>query len=182
MIDGVLKIIDRTIGVEGDYSNHPSDRGGPTRWGITQAVARANGYFADMRHYPRDKAVSVYLRRYWQQPSIDAVGTVSMPIAEEMFDTAVNMGATWPALFLQKALNGLNAQGKHYADIAEDGDIGPATITALKAFIAKRGADGEKVMLTALNVLQGARYFEIVTKRRQNEDFLYGWLKNRVSL
>lgn len=181
-MDGVLKIIDRTIGVEGGYSNHPSDRGGPTRWGITQAVARANGYFADMRYYPRERAVEVYLKRYWRQPSIDSVGLLSMPIAEEMFDTAVNMGPSWPPLFLQKALNGLNAQGKHYADIAEDGDIGPATISALKAYLDKRGAEGEKVMLTALNVLQGERYFAITTARRKNEDFLYGWLKNRVSL
>jgi len=38
-----LELIDRVIGVEGGYADHPADRGGPTRWGITQAVARAYG-------------------------------------------------------------------------------------------------------------------------------------------
>ena len=179
---GVFAIIDRTIGIEGGYSNHPSDRGGPTRWGITQAVARSNGYDGDMRHYPREMAVAVYLKRYWEQPKINKIALVSMKLAEELFDTAVNMGTAWPPLFLQQALNGLNAQGKHYADIAEDGDIGPATIAALTAYLKRRGKEGEAVMLIALNVLQGARYFSIVANRRQNEDFLYGWLKNRVQL
>lgn len=179
---GVLAIIDRTIGVEGGYSNHPSDRGGPTRWGITQNTARSNGYYGDMRHYPREMAVAVYLKVYWEQTKISRIAQVSVHIAEEMFDTAVNMGPAWPPLFLQRALNGLNAQGKHYADIAEDGDIGPATVSALTAFLKKRGAPGEKVMLIALNVLQGARYFDITKARAKNEDFLYGWLANRVAL
>jgi lysozyme family protein len=148
---GVLAIIDRTIGVEGGYSNHPSDRGGPTRWGVTQAKARENGYDGDMRHYPREMAVAVYLKDYWQKPKINAVAMVSTVIAEEMFDTAVNMGTAWPPLFLQQALNGLNRQGADYKDIAEDGDIGPATLGALRAYLAKRGKQGERVMLIALN-------------------------------
>jgi len=28
-------LIDKVIALEGDYSDHPADRGGPTRWGIT---------------------------------------------------------------------------------------------------------------------------------------------------
>ena len=59
---GVLDIINATIGVEGGYSNHPSDRGGPTRWGVTQAKAREHGYVGDMRQYPREMAVAVYLK------------------------------------------------------------------------------------------------------------------------
>ncbi len=179
---GVLAIIDRTIGVEGGYSNHPSDRGGPTRWGITEAVAKGNGYHNDMRQYPREMAVAVYLKRYWTQPRINRVAQINMSIAEELFDTAVNMGTSWPCLFLQQALNGLNRRGKDYGDIAVDGDLGPATLAALTAFLKRRGKEGERVLLIALNVLQGARYFSIASSRPANEDFLYGWLKNRVAL
>ena len=177
---GVFHVIDNTIGVEGGYSNNPSDTGGPTRWGITQAVARSNGYDGDMKQYPREMAVAVYLKRYWEQPKINKVALISMPIAEELFDTAVNMGVAWPPLFLQQALNGFNDQGTHYADIAVDGDIGPATLTALTAFLAKRGQPGVAVMLKALNILQGARYFSITALREKNEDFLYGWIANRT--
>ena len=36
----IESMIEATIGKEGGYSNHPADRGGPTRWGITERVAR----------------------------------------------------------------------------------------------------------------------------------------------
>ncbi len=39
----VDSLIDEVIGREGGYSNHPADRGGPTRWGVTEKVARAHG-------------------------------------------------------------------------------------------------------------------------------------------
>jgi lysozyme family protein len=181
-MDGVLKIIDDTIGREGAYSNHPSDTGGPTRWGVTESVARRNGFAGDMKLYPREMAVAVYLKRYWEEPKISTIGPINIAIAEELFDTGVNMGPAWACLFLQQALNALNMQGKLYADIKEDGDIGPATRAALTAFLKKRGAEGEEVMLMALNVLQGARYFAITGARPKNEDFFYGWLKNRIVL
>ncbi|MES2753138.1 MAG: glycosyl hydrolase 108 family protein, partial [Pseudomonadota bacterium] len=31
----IATLIDAVIGREGGYSNHPADRGGPTRWGVT---------------------------------------------------------------------------------------------------------------------------------------------------
>ena len=33
------QLIDDVIGREGGYSDHPADKGGPTKWGITEAVA-----------------------------------------------------------------------------------------------------------------------------------------------
>lgn len=181
-MDGVLKIINDTIGKEGAYSNHPSDLGGPTRWGVTQTEARRNGYDGDMQVYPREMAVAVYLKNYWTAPKINTILSVNESIAEKLFDIGVNMGTSWAGLFLQQALNGLNGQGKLYADISEDGDIGGATRAALSAYLTKRGTDGVSVMLKALNVLQGARYFSITRARQQNEDFLYGWLRTRIGL
>ena len=37
-------LIDAVIDREGRYVNHPADRGGPTCWGITEAVARAHDF------------------------------------------------------------------------------------------------------------------------------------------
>lgn len=59
------QLIDDVIAREGGYTNHPADRGGPTRWGITQAVARAHGFAGDMRVFPRDEAAAIYRRVYW---------------------------------------------------------------------------------------------------------------------
>ena len=40
-----------------------------------------------------------------------------------------------------------------------------------------RGAEGERVLLAALNCLQGARYLDITRKRGANETFTFGWFK-----
>lgn len=42
-----------TLGIEGEYSDHPSDSGGKTRYGITEAKARAWGYDGPMSARPR---------------------------------------------------------------------------------------------------------------------------------
>lgn len=173
-------MIETLVGKEGGYSNHPSDTGGETMWGITVAVARANGYTGPMRSMPRDTAKDIYRRKYFVLPGFDRVAEQSAAVAEELFDTGVNMGPSVAATFLQRLLNGLNRQGKDYADIGVDGDVGPATLRALKAYLAKRGKDGEKVLLKGLNALQGARYVALAEGRSANEDFLHGWLLNRL--
>lgn len=171
----------RIIGTEGGYVNHPSDRGGETNWGITVGVARENGYTGPMRSMTRDAAIGIYRRKYWLKPGFDQVALRSEAVAEELFDTGVNMGVGVPAGFLQRLLNGLNRQGKDYADIVVDNDIGGGTLRALDALIAKRGLrPAEQVLLKGLDSLQGARYVTLAEGRQANEDFLYGWLMNRT--
>ncbi|HEX5258441.1 MAG TPA: glycosyl hydrolase 108 family protein, partial [Sphingomicrobium sp.] len=51
-------LIDGLIDREGGYADNPADKGGPTCFGITQAVARANGYCGPMRQLPREEAVT----------------------------------------------------------------------------------------------------------------------------
>ena len=53
-------LIDAVIDREGGYFHHPADRGGATRWGITEAVARAEGYVGDMRLFTRPAAAALY--------------------------------------------------------------------------------------------------------------------------
>lgn len=178
----VDQIIDETIGKEGGYSDHPADRGGPTRWGITQQVARAFGYAGDMKVLPRETAVQIYRARYWSGPGFDRVAAHSQRVAIEMFDTGVNMGPAVAATFLQRALNGLNRGASDYPDIGADGRIGEMTIAALDAFLKRRGKAGEMVLLRALETLQGERYLSITEARPANEAFLFGWLANRIGL
>lgn len=178
----VDQMIDDLIGREGRYSFSINDAGGETMWGITAATARRNGYMGAMSMMPRSTAVAIYRNEYFVQPGFDKVYAVSQPIAEEMFDTGVNMGTGLPGAWLQRVLNALNRQGKDYADVAVDGRIGPATITALRAFLGSRGADGETVIRRALNCQKGARYLDITEARPRNENFYFGWLLNRVEI
>ena len=54
----VDELIDELIEREGGYVHHPADRGGPTRFGITEAVARAHGYGGAIADLPREEAAS----------------------------------------------------------------------------------------------------------------------------
>ena len=177
----IEELIDELIEREGGYACHPADRGGPTRFGITEAVARAHGYGGAMAELPRDEAAAIYRRLYWLRPRFDQIGERAPRAAAELFDTGANMGPAVAATFLQRALTALNRGGKDYPDLVPDGRVGPATIAALDAFLGARGArGGETVLLRALEALQGERYLRLAEKRPANEAFLYGWLANRI--
>jgi lysozyme family protein len=175
------RLIDSLIEREGRYVDHPADKGGPTCFGITEAVARAHGYGGAMRLLPRAEAASIYRRLYWLRPRFDQVAKRSPRVAAELFDTGANMGPAVAATFLQRALTALNRNGKDYPDLVPDGRIGDATLTALDAFLASRGkVSAETVLLRALEALQGERYLRLAERRPANEAFLYGWLANRI--
>jgi lysozyme family protein len=174
------RLIDELIAREGGYVDHPADRGGPTMFGITESVARANGWTGPIRELPRARAVEIYRRLYWQRPRFDAVHARAPRVAAELFDTGANMGPATAVQFLQRALNALNRGARDYADIAVDGQVGPGTLAALDGYLAARGRAGEAVLLKALEALQGERYVRLAELRPANEAFLYGWLAHRI--
>jgi lysozyme family protein len=174
------QLIDDVIGREGGYSDHPADKGGPTKWGVTEVVARTAGYRGAMRDLPRDFAVALYRRTYWQRPGFDRVLPVAPKIAAELFDTGVNMGPAVALGFLQRALNALNRGGRDFADLPAATRVDDATLAALTAFLKLRSAHGETVLLKALEALRGERYLHLAEARPANEAFLYGWLANRL--
>lgn len=172
-------LIDSVIDREGGFVDHPADRGGATRFGITEAVARADGYSGEMRAFPRDRAVTIYRRLYWQRPGLDRVAEHAPALAAELFDTAVNMGPAVAAAFLQRALNALNRGATDFPDMPVDGRIGARTLAGLAAFLRVRSA-GERVLIKAVEALQGERYVALAEARPANEAFVYGWLARRV--
>jgi lysozyme family protein len=176
----VDELIDELIEREGGYVNHAADKGGPTRFGITEAVARAHGYAGAMAELPRDEAAAIYKRLYWLRPRFGEVAQRSPRLAAELFDTGANMGPAVAATFLQRALTALNRNGKDYPDLVPDGRIGERTLAALDAFLKVRGRGGEAVILRAIEALQGERYLRLAERRPANEAFLYGWLANRI--
>lgn len=104
---------------EGDYSDHPADPGGKTRYGITEAVARRNGYDGDMRALPKDFAARIAKREYWDTVRCD---DMPAPLRYPLFDFAYNSGPVRAAIELQRKLG-----------VADDGAIGPKTIAAANA-------------------------------------------------
>lgn len=78
---------------EGGYTNHPSDPGGPTNFGITLAdykkYINKNGTAEDVKNMTVLQAKSIYRKRYW-----DALDCDNLPSGVDyaIFDYGVNSG------------------------------------------------------------------------------------------
>jgi len=73
-------------------------------------------------------------------------------------------------------------RGKDYPDIAVDGWAGQETAGALQAYLRRNPSYGELVLMRALEGQQIAHYMFLAEKQQTQEDFLNGWLLNRVTL
>lgn len=186
MPSAIESIINEVIRREGDqYTDHPSDKGGPTKFGIT--LKTLSGYrkrpctAQDVQDLTRSEAYSIYYDDYVIKPRFDLILAHSDVIASELVDTGVLMGQGTASRFLQRSLNLFNRRGKDYADIAVDGKVGPATTKALESFLKVRGKQGERVLLVQMNCFQGTRLAELAEANETQEDFSYGWALGRVA-
>lgn len=174
----VASVIDR----EGGYVNHSSDRGGPTNFGITLAVARANGYYGDMRELPKSLAVRIYEARYWTSIRLDRIAPISATLAEYLFDFGVHSGPGRSAQELQRTLNVLNNRGRLFPDLRVDGAVGPATLNALSDYRKARGGAGVHVLAESINGVRIAFCRGLAERDERQEDFVYGWFRRIVNL
>ncbi len=83
----------RLLAHEGGYSNHPSDPGGPTNFGITLADYRRyikpDATAADLRTMSVDQAKAIYRKRYWDAQRCDELPA---GVDYSIFDYGVNSG------------------------------------------------------------------------------------------
>lgn len=95
------EIINVLLDREAGYVNHPSDKGGPTNWGITAKTALAHGY-SYVRSLTKEQARAIYEADYWYGPRFDEVAELSPKIADELCDTGANMGPSVASKFFQR--------------------------------------------------------------------------------
>jgi lysozyme family protein len=182
---------DITLGHEGGYSNDPDDVGGETYKGVARAYypnwvgwtiiddsKSINNFPNNLRGNTALDAMirEFYKDNYWNLFWGDQIP--NQEVANELFDTGVNMGVGRAVKYLQKALNVLNRNQKNYGDIVEDGGFGVNTMTALNQYLA---IDDESYLVKVINILQGMHYIDYMTKSPTQEKFARGWLK-RVSI
>jgi len=168
---------------EGGYVNDKHDRGGATNYGVTEAVARQNGYVGDMRNFPKhcygDVTVcadKIYVERYIVAPGYYPLLSIEPAVAEELIDTGVNMGPRWPSIWFQSSINVFCG-----TKLAPDGKVGPKTIAAYESCATQKGSVALcKMMLDSLDRSQEARYRRIVANNPSQAKFLRGWLRLRV--
>lgn len=117
---------------EGGYSNKSSDNGGATKYGITEKVARQNGYTGNMRYLPENKVREIYYKQYWLQSKADKVATISFNIAFLLFDFAVNSGVKNASKKLQIAINKIIKNINTRKELKIDGIIGVKTLAEIE--------------------------------------------------
>jgi len=138
------------------FTDNADDRGGATKYGISQR-AYPN---LDIANLTEDQARAIYKQDYWDRVSGDNLK--SQAVAENIFDTAVNMGTTTATKLVQLTL-----------DVGVDGKFGADTLKAVNAV-------DEKEFLTEFTLAKVARYAAICNKDRSQAKFLLGWLNRSL--
>lgn len=183
------KAYKRLLKYEGVYSNHPKDKGGETFKGISRTYfpSWSGWHIVD---YFKDKYPNTFIERlntheninylvkshykkiFWNSFSCDSIN--DQKVANELFESSINIGVTRTTKFLQKSLNLLNRDQSLYEDIAEDGLFGKNTKKAMDACLSNR--KDRRYLFNLLNIFQGCRYVDI-----GNETFIRGWI-NRIKI
>ena len=167
------KMIDEVLSKEGGYVNHPADKGGPTKFGITQHTL--SRYLERMVTVDEVKALDlatardIYELRYYRQPRIQLLPELIQPF---LFDSAVNHGPRRAIRFMQAVCN---AAG--FGPLAVDGLIGPKTKSQAEACAEQLG----DWMLVALVEERQMFYASIVESNPSQSVFLLGWLQRARS-
>lgn len=176
-----------TMAHEGGYANNPADTGGETwkgiarkrhpdwpGWSTIDQYKAKPDFPANLADAPGlQQGVELFYKiKFWDYLKLDQIG--NQKIANELFDTSVNMGQGVAALFIQRALNVSNRNGKDYPDIEVDGNVGSKTVNAVN------NHPRPDQLLKLLNTLQGAKYIAICEANPSQEIFMNSWL-SRVS-
>ncbi|EKB1289732.1 hypothetical protein OND00_004570 [Salmonella enterica] len=169
--------------VEGGYVDDPDDNGKCTNHGITQALADQYkttlktkfGWNGNMRNLTTEMAFFIYKTHFWDKMKLDEVMKRSVFLADRLFDLGINAGKSVAVKNLQRYLNVMNNRQTYWKDIDADGAMGPKSLAALDAYIAKRGATGKDYLIDAMLDMQSTYYIELAERREKDEKFIYGW-------
>ena len=143
--------------------DNPSDPGGATYRGLTLDTFRAWNKdqrltAKDLRSITNLDLQAIYKDRYWSPAFCDQLPS---GIDLMQFDMAVNAGSHTANELLQRSLG--------FEGDEVDGDIGPATLAAVKKAVVKN-------LLNYLAEEQRRYYTDIVAEKPELQCFLNGWL------
>ena len=163
MIDALL---DEVLRREGGYVNHPADRGGPTKFGITAATLgewRRLGRAATAQEVSAltpDEARAIYRQRYVADPGFE--GIKHPPLLALLVDAGVHSGPKRAVEWLQTALG-----------VSPMEVLGPRTRTALMS--------ADPVVLYRRVLAARLRFLgRLITQDRRQAAFAAGWM-NRLA-
>lgn len=158
--------------VEGKkFTDIPEDRGGPTKFGITQRTLQSYlGYVVsreDVMNMTEELAGDIYEAIFWKPLKLDKL---NHHIALALFNQAVHRGPNSAVKSLQSVLR-MNFQ----KPIAEDGIIGQKTIEAANS------VPEERLLIRFLCQCQH-HYLEIWRADPSQAKFVRGWIARTWTL
>jgi lysozyme family protein len=113
---------------EGGYTNHPSDPGGPTNFGITiydyRKYVKPGAAAADVKAMTLSEAKAIYRAKYWDAQRCDELPA---GVDYAVFDYGVNSGIGRSKKVLQRVVG-----------VKADGALGPATMQAVAAYLPSK--------------------------------------------
>ncbi len=147
---------------EGGYVDDPHDKGGESKYGISQ------------RRYPnldisaltRQQAEAIYYRDFWQAEHFEQIN--NLKVITKVFDLSVNVGPGMAAKIVQRALRSTGNA------VAEDGVLGLGTVAAINR------ADASD-LLAALKSETAGYYRMVADNNPGQQKFLKGWLNRAYS-
>lgn len=153
--EAIVKTLAREGGAK--YTDDPNDPGGATKYGISQR-AYPN---IDIKNLTEAEAREIYKRDYWDRIRADEIK--DQLIAENIFDTAVNMGVRTASRLAQLA-----------AEIEPvDGIIGSKSLQKLNSV-------NRELFIAKFIIVKIARYASICNKRPESRKFLLGWINRTL--
>ena len=161
MINRFFDCLPFILAREGGKTDDPTDRGGRTAYGITQATySTFTETMNDVWDITPEEVAAIYHTRYW-----DACQCDNLPKGLDLcvFDSAVQHGPGTAAKFLQRALG-----------VAADGAIGPTTLAALSASV------GPAALIDQYLAQRQDYYAAIIAAHPEQAKYAHGWA-NRIT-
>lgn len=169
-----------TMGNEGGYANNPADPGGETwkgiarhywpnwpGWTIVDQVMATNpsniNTALSANAQLQQLVLAFYKQNFWDTGKLDELN--DQQTANQLFDSAVNMGTGIASRFLQEGVNTLKPNA-----LTVDGVVGPATIAAANALPAES-------LYNAICNLRKQRYMQIIAANPSEAIFEHSWMR-----
>lgn len=165
-MDNLDALLRRLLIREGGFVNHPADKGGATKFGITRGtLARSRGRAVTVQEVAElslEEAMDIYRRDYVQAPGFMLLKDPQL--IEQMVDAAVNHGPAQAVKMLQRAVKSQS-----------DGILGPRTLA--------RCSDLPLAVLYSRFMIERLRFFAAILNRDQSQSiFAAGWANRCAGL
>jgi lysozyme family protein len=158
-----MAILDKNIiKIEGGLTNNPEDKGGLTKYGISQQQYP----HLDIVNLTEEQALEIYYTDYWNPYHLSSIR--NQAVADIIFYLIVNTDSRAAIKIVQRALVHVGMS------IVVDGIIGAKTIRALNSC-------DPNWLIDAIRVSECRYYLAIVDANKTQKIFFQGWIRRALS-